>query len=251
MAEESGTYHEIATYLVRFMAALNNNICIIMSEEEISKPPIIESMNPTMKDFDSSVPVLAPASVSSTDSSCECCSSRHTVEPDVVAEKDQPPKEIETRRSKVSFGEVIFRNYPIILGDHPDCIGPPIALDWECVNEEHYDLEEYEAGREPRKHDEGLVLDWLLRKRMLRCYAGTSEDAMNESSLECSRIRRQREQTRKSVQHRSHMRHLLSRFSGGLLGDKAIKHKDRSVHLARFKNKTTPGDSKPTVEAGC
>ena len=104
------------------------------------------------------------------------------------------------------------------------------------MREERYDLEEYEAVREPRKHDEGLVLDWMLRKRMLRCYAGLSEEEMDDASQEGSRIRRQREQTRKSIALKSSVRHLLSKVTGGLLGDRALKHKDRGVHLARYRN---------------
>ena len=103
------------------------------------------------------------------------------------------------------------------------------------MREDNYDLEQYEAARAPRKHDEGLILDWFLRKRVLRCYAGVTEDEINERSLECARVRKNREQTRKSVTFKSSVRHALSRITGGILGEKPLKHKDRGVHICRHK----------------
>lgn len=61
---------------------------------------------------------------------------------------------------------------------------------------------------------------------------------MNERCTECARIRKQREQTRKGVTIKSSMRHLMAKFSGGLLGEKPYKHKDREVHLKRFQTQT-------------
>ena len=123
-----------------------------------------------------------------------------------------------------------------------------LAFDWDYVNEEHYDLEDYEARRAPRKHDEELILDWFLRKRILRCYACVTEEELNQSSIECARIRRQREQTRNAVSLKSSVRSLLAKVSGGLLGDITLKHKDRGVHINRYKMKGNPAT---LVAASC
>jgi hypothetical protein len=96
-----------------------------------------------------------------------------------------------------------------------------LALDWDHVKEETYDVEDYEARRAPRKVGDDLVLDWLLRKRMLRCFAGVSEDALDERIAESSRIRKQREQSRKSIPLKSNMGHALSKLTAGLIGAKA------------------------------
>lgn len=102
------------------------------------------------------------------------------------------------------------------------------------MREEHVDLDQYELERGPRRCDEELVMDWLLRKRILRCYAGVTEDEIYSQNDECSRIRKQREQTRKRVTSRSSIRHMVAKITGGLLGAKHIKHKDRAVHLKRL-----------------
>ena len=109
-----------------------------------------------------------------------------------------------------------------------------LSFDWDFVRENTYNLEQYEAQRCPRKHDEELVLDWFLRKRMLRCYAGVTEDEITKVTNECAKIRKQREQTRKSATLKSSMRYALARVTGGMLGEKPLKHKDRGVHAKRM-----------------
>lgn len=74
----------------------------------------------------SQVPGLLPASVSSSESQS---SFDYMREFDVPTTNAGPalPNEIHPSRRKVTFGEVGIRNYPVILGDHPDCIGPPVS----------------------------------------------------------------------------------------------------------------------------
>lgn len=69
---------------------------------------------------------------------------------------------------------------------------------------------------------------------MLRCYAGVTEDEINKVTQECAKIRKQREQTRKSTTLKLSMRFALSKVTGGLLGEKTLKHKDRGVHTKRM-----------------
>ena len=103
------------------------------------------------------------------------------------------------------------------------------------MREDRIDIEEYEATRGPRRHDEELILDWFLRKRLLRCYAGVSENDLQENAREMQKIRKHREQTRRSLQFKSNIRHLLSKFTGGLFAEKSLQHKDRGVHVNRWK----------------
>ena len=89
------------------------------------------------------VPTLAPASVSSGESSTTSCgslegtslfdvsSSSSTSSSTTSSSTCHPalPTVIQaSHRRKVSFGDVTFRSYPVILGDHPDCVGPPVSL---------------------------------------------------------------------------------------------------------------------------
>lgn len=90
-------------------------------------------MMPSSKIFDhDDLPNLSPASVSSgaSDSSCFSHNDSHQ---SIDSLNSSLPKEIpvifETKPSnrKVSFGDVEIRTYPVILGDHPDCVGPPVS----------------------------------------------------------------------------------------------------------------------------
>ena len=100
------------------------------------------------------------------------------------------------------------------------------------MREEHYDLEQYESERGMRRSEEELVLDWMLRKRILRCYAGVTEEEIYDQCAEGSRIRRHREQTRQRASFGSSIRHAMAKMTGGILGSKRIK--DRRVHLLRL-----------------
>ena len=189
-----------------------------------------------------------------------------------------PPKVVVKTKShsRVTFGEVSFRSFPTTLGDHPDCNGPPVresvgvcllsyiypgscilsthlqrffmplpaeqlTLEWDPVREETYNLEDYEARRAPRKMREALLLDTVYRRRMLRCFAGISEDELNEQMVECSRIRSQRERSRRSLSLKASMRLVLSKLSSGFVGVVPIKNQkmDRVPNRSsRFQFKT-------------
>jgi hypothetical protein len=123
----------------------------------------------------------------------------------------------------------------------PRCLTQQLALDWDHVKEETYDIDDYESRRAPRKEGDDLVLDWLLRKRMLRCFAGVSEDALNERMAESSRIRSQRERSRKLTSLKANMGHALSKLTGGLIGAKAkisTRLIGRHAPCLRFQPKT-------------
>lgn len=85
---------------------------------------IFSQHHETAKDVDP-LPALAPLSVCSAES---LSSSYYLRELDSSITTQPLPEEIEAGRPrKVSFGEVTLRSYPVILGDHPDCIGPPVS----------------------------------------------------------------------------------------------------------------------------
>lgn len=198
-------------------------------------------------EMDLDIPNLSPASVSnSSDSygsnhskSSSCASSLNSLPIESNCDRlVHLPKEIRTR--KVSFGDVEIRTFPVIIGDHPDCVGPPITFDWDYVRQESVSLEEYEHSRPPRRRDEELILDWSLRKRLLRCYAGVTEEELQENAKQMQRIRKQREQTLKSIKFKYSVRHVLSKATMGLVSDPDIKHRDRGIHERRWKMNESP-----------
>mmetsp|Transcript_25259 Transcript_25259/g.39107 ORF Transcript_25259/g.39107 Transcript_25259/m.39107 type:complete len:293 (+) Transcript_25259:110-988(+) len=110
------------------------------------------------------------------------------------------------RARKVSFDEVEVREYPIRLGDHPDCsAGPPLTIAWDPVRETHYSVNKFESMREPmRRHNTELKLSYLTRKCALMelCY---SDADLRRAMVEVRDAKQSREQSAK---------HSKSQFSG-------------------------------------
>ena len=65
-----------------------------------------------------------------------------------------------------------------------------------------------------------------MRKRLLRCYAGVSLEDITKVTTECAKIRKHREQSRRSsaTTMKTSLRHVLSKVTGGMLGARASKH---------------------------
>jgi hypothetical protein len=83
---------------------------------------------------DSPPPQLAPASDwSSSTCASECVTERVPAHEENKLQKDASLEEWaidtdEPLRRRVTFGEVEIRKYPIIPGNHPDCVsGPPVS----------------------------------------------------------------------------------------------------------------------------
>ena len=58
---------------------------------------------------------------------------------------------IAPKPSSLTFGSVLVREYPRILGDNPSCSGPPIGIDWVYFQQEKVSLEEYEECRQGKR----------------------------------------------------------------------------------------------------
>ena len=93
-------------------------------------------------------------------------------------EKNQQATAGGNGRRKISFANVIIREYNLTIGDHPCCrYGPPTTLDWEYEEVHDSRLEEYEATRVPRRKYNQLTLSHIARKDILIGVAGfTDED---------------------------------------------------------------------------
>jgi hypothetical protein len=70
---------------------------------------------------------------------------------------------------QVRFGTVEFKEFPVILGDHPGCkAGPPIELSWDAENRFAMDMDLYELSRPRRRSRRQLILSSSERFEMLR-----------------------------------------------------------------------------------
>jgi len=98
--------------------------------------------------------------------------------------------------SKVRWGSVDVRVFPIIPGDHPDCDrGPPLTIAWDHVQEFCVSLDAFEEERKDDRHQGNeLVLSWLVRQYKLR-NLGFPEEELKRASSQARQFRRCREWT--------------------------------------------------------
>lgn len=74
---------------------------------------------------------------------------------------------VESKRC-VSFGQVIVREYDMVLGDHPSCsFGPPVSLGWHYLEYDPLDVNEYEYHHSRRRPLRLLCLNYHRRMEML------------------------------------------------------------------------------------
>lgn len=72
------------------------------------------------------------------------------------------------KRNHVSFSTVHVRKHPLIMGDNPSCgSGPPTTLNWNFVEEEIYDVDDYEGmlRLRPREYN-NLVQVYTCHQRI-------------------------------------------------------------------------------------
>ena len=78
------------------------------------------------------------------------------------------------RPREVSFTDVTIREYKLTIGDHPCCkYGPPTSLSWDYEEVHKSSINDYEAGRGPRR--KYLCLSYIRRREILINGAGFTE----------------------------------------------------------------------------
>ncbi|GAX23696.1 hypothetical protein FisN_12Hh273 [Fistulifera solaris] len=98
------------------------------------------------------------------------------------------------RAKQVSWGTLNIKMYPIICGDHPDCVhGPPLTIAWDHVAEVTKSIDEVELKRSSPSSP-ATRLNWLARRQLVRSLGATYED-IDEAQKESRRCRLQREAT--------------------------------------------------------
>ena len=97
-----------------------------------------------------------------------------------------------TPKSSVSFHQVSIREYPRIVGDHPDVgLGCPISISWEHHQCDAEDIDAYESSRGQRKSSTQMRLHPTTRHRMMLA-AGASKEEIKAATKEAAKIQRQR-----------------------------------------------------------
>jgi len=114
-----------------------------------------------------------------------------------VCDTVEPPQQVkDPSKSKVRWGSVLVRDYPIILGDNPCCsCGPPVTLDWEYQEYKPLDVDTYEFAHPPRRSFRELARNYYQRKSVLYL-AGFTESDFKQTKKEVNRVKFQRGITR-------------------------------------------------------
>lgn len=96
-------------------------------------------------------------------------------------------------RRQVTFHSVTIREYPMTIGDHPNCsYGPPVSLSWDYDEYEPVGLNHFESRRPQRRNLGEMMMNYYRRKNVLKHWGGHSEEELNVASKNTSRIKRQR-----------------------------------------------------------
>lgn len=89
----------------------------------------------------------------------------------------------------VSFTAIEINEYPMVLGDNPDCNGIPVQIGWEPQHSETVSIDTYEESKkEPRKRADLLLTDAQRRKLV----EGTPMSEIDSAVREANQIKRLR-----------------------------------------------------------
>lgn len=99
-------------------------------------------------------------------------------------------------RRNVSFTSLSVREYAVTLGDNPSCSrGPPVSLGWDHHAELDFDVDRFEADREPRRTREQMIMNYRIRKNILMFGAGHTRSELNEAVKEVNLTQQRRRKT--------------------------------------------------------
>ena len=119
-----------------------------------------------------------------------------------ILHKDTADNKEKPAKRSVQFSTIEVRDYDMILGDHPCCsYGPPITIDWDYLEYEPIDVNEYELHHPPRRALREMSMNYYTRKRML-ANAGYRDDDFKLSKREMSKTKINRSITRQLVEYK-------------------------------------------------
>ena len=101
---------------------------------------------------------------------------------------------------KVQFSIVEKREYPIILGDHPDCqCGPPLSISWEYIDATKMNIDDYETKNPHRRRENDLKLSFDERRKIISKNCCYREEELKNILKDIKRIRKERNDSRKEL----------------------------------------------------
>jgi hypothetical protein len=95
------------------------------------------------------------------------------------------------RHQKLCFADLFIREYPLILGDNPYCVGAPLQLSWKPSLETVVDIDFYEFTRDARRGRKKMHLAGVDREVYLLSI-GYSISEIIEASEMGKKVRKER-----------------------------------------------------------
>jgi|Transcript_12037 hypothetical protein len=134
--------------------------------------------------------------------------------------------------SPVAFGTVEIREYPVVLGDNPEChYGPSVNLGWEyTLSKGAEPLNEYEKARSPRRKIRQLYMSQVRREALLE--PAYSKDEVKQAIRLKQKVRQQRKFSNTSISP-------LKNIGAGLRHWSTNKKVKRAVRNLNKQNATT------------
>lgn len=92
-------------------------------------------------------------------------------------------------KREVSFTAVEINEFPMVLGDNPDCDGIPVQIGWESQHSERMSLDTYEESKAPRRSRQEMLLTDSQRRKIVE---GTPMEDIDSAIREANQIKRYR-----------------------------------------------------------
>lgn len=87
------------------------------------------------------------------------------------------------KTKRVSFANVVLREYSRVVGDNPNVNGVPLALDWKHTNAKLIGLEKFEERRRGERQPKLKTLDITERICLLRSF-GYSDSQLRQAEIQ-------------------------------------------------------------------
>jgi hypothetical protein len=97
---------------------------------------------------------------------------------------------------QVRFGDLTIREYPMVLGEHPNCSsGVPVQIGWEPQSVSTRNLELYEYMRGERRHGKRQLCIPVQKRAQLLLRNGCSLEEIGAATLQVAETKKNRAET--------------------------------------------------------
>lgn len=93
-------------------------------------------------------------------------------------------------KREVSFTAIEINEFPMVLGDNPDCDGIPVQIGWEAQHSETMPLDSYEESKKEARKRADLLLTEGQRRKIVEDFSRKEIDLAVREAREIKRYRK-------------------------------------------------------------